>query len=61
MTRTTTLTSTRFARISRALRVGAAHFDGPGGSQTPDTVADAIRHAMLSPLRDAVMNATGAR
>jgi len=24
-------------------------------------VADAIRHAMLSPLRDAVMNATGAR
>lgn len=29
---------------------GAAHFDGPGGSQTPDTVADAIRSAMLSPL-----------
>jgi cysteine desulfurase family protein (TIGR01976 family) len=32
------------------LRDGAAHFDGPGGSQTPDTVADAIRSAMLSPL-----------
>jgi selenocysteine lyase/cysteine desulfurase len=25
-------------------------FDGTGGSQTPDTVAEAIRHAMLSPL-----------
>ncbi len=33
-----------------ALRDGAAHFDGPGGSQTPDVVADAIRSAMLSPL-----------
>jgi cysteine desulfurase family protein (TIGR01976 family) len=33
-----------------ALADGAAHFDGPGGSQTPDVVADAIRSAMLSPL-----------
>ncbi len=33
-----------------ALKDGAAHFDGPGGSQTPDAVADAIRHALLSPL-----------
>jgi cysteine desulfurase family protein (TIGR01976 family) len=33
-----------------ALRDGAAHFDGPGGSQTPDSVADAIRSAMLRPL-----------
>ncbi|MDQ2737373.1 MAG: cysteine desulfurase-like protein [Actinomycetota bacterium] len=29
---------------------GAAHFDGPGGSQTPDVVADAIRAALVSPL-----------
>ena len=29
-----------------ALAAGAAHFDGPGGSQTPDVVADAVaRHA----------------
>lgn len=33
-----------------ALQDGAAHFDGPGGSQTPDTVADAIRSALLRPL-----------
>ena len=26
-----------------ALKAGAAHFDGPGGSQTPDVVADAVR------------------
>ena len=29
---------------------GAAHFDGPGGTQVPDVVADAVRAAMLSPL-----------
>lgn len=33
-----------------ALRDGAAHFDGPGGSQTPDLVAEAIRTALLNPL-----------
>lgn len=33
-----------------ALHDGAAHFDGPGGTQTPDVVADAIRHTMLRPL-----------
>ncbi|WP_264069568.1 cysteine desulfurase-like protein [Mycolicibacterium komossense] len=33
-----------------ALAGGAAHFDGPGGSQTPDTVADVIRSTLLSPL-----------
>lgn len=33
-----------------ALRGGAAHFDGPGGSQTPDVVADAIRNTLLGPL-----------
>ena len=31
-----------------ALAAGAAHFDGPGGSQTPDVVADAIRTTLLS-------------
>lgn len=33
-----------------ALLSGAAFFDGPGGSQTPTPVADAIRDAMLRPL-----------
>jgi cysteine desulfurase family protein (TIGR01976 family) len=33
-----------------ALDDGAAFFDGPGGSQTPTAVADAIRSAMLRPL-----------
>ncbi|HEX8869609.1 MAG TPA: cysteine desulfurase-like protein, partial [Lentzea sp.] len=31
-----------------ALREGAAHFDGPGGSQTPDVVGDAVREALTS-------------
>jgi cysteine desulfurase family protein (TIGR01976 family) len=31
-----------------ALREGAAHFDGPGGSQTPDVVAQAIADTMTS-------------
>ena len=29
---------------------GAAHFDGPGGTQVPDVVADAVRTALLAPL-----------
>jgi cysteine desulfurase family protein (TIGR01976 family) len=33
-----------------ALGDGTAFFDGPGGSQTPTAVADAIRDAMLRPL-----------
>jgi cysteine desulfurase family protein (TIGR01976 family) len=37
------------ARFS-ALQGGAAHFDGPGGTQTPDVVADAIGRALTSPL-----------
>ncbi|MDQ4117523.1 MAG: cysteine desulfurase-like protein, partial [Actinomycetota bacterium] len=32
-----------------ALRSGIAHFDGPGGSQVPDTVAGAVASAMTSP------------
>lgn len=35
-----------------ALDEGAAHFDGPGGSQTPDVVADAV----AATLRSAVAN-----
>jgi cysteine desulfurase family protein (TIGR01976 family) len=31
-----------------ALREGAAHFDGPGGSQVPDVVADAVRETLVS-------------
>jgi cysteine desulfurase family protein (TIGR01976 family) len=31
-----------------ALQAGAAHFDGPGGSQTPEVVADAVRTTLLS-------------
>ncbi|GAA0948107.1 cysteine desulfurase-like protein [Pseudonocardia zijingensis] len=33
-----------------ALEAGYAHFDGPGGSQVPAPVADAVRHALVSPL-----------
>jgi len=33
-----------------ALAAGAAHFDGPGGSQTPLPVARAISDALLSPI-----------
>ena len=33
-----------------ALRAGYAHFDGPGGSQTPDAVAAAVAAALTAPL-----------
>jgi cysteine desulfurase family protein (TIGR01976 family) len=33
-----------------ALKAGYAHFDGPGGSQTPDVVADAVARTLVSPL-----------
>ncbi|MCW0211724.1 MAG: cysteine desulfurase-like protein [Pseudonocardia sp.] len=33
-----------------ALAAGAAHFDGPGGSQVPDAVAEAVAQALLSPM-----------
>ncbi|GAA1577213.1 cysteine desulfurase-like protein [Kribbella sancticallisti] len=33
-----------------ALGEGAAHFDGPGGSQTPQVVADAVARTMVSAL-----------
>ncbi len=31
-----------------ALKAGTAHFDGAGGSQTPDVVADAVRATLVS-------------
>jgi cysteine desulfurase family protein (TIGR01976 family) len=33
-----------------ALDAGFAHFDGPGGSQVPDAVADAVATTLVSPL-----------
>jgi cysteine desulfurase family protein (TIGR01976 family) len=33
-----------------ALAAGAAHFDGPGGSQTPDVVARAVHDTLVSPI-----------
>jgi cysteine desulfurase family protein (TIGR01976 family) len=33
-----------------ALSAGAAHFDGPGGSQTPDVVAQAVAATLVAPI-----------
>src|SRR4051812_15853999 len=33
-----------------ALQAGVAHFDGPGGSQTPDVVAQAVATTLTSPI-----------
>ena len=33
-----------------SLDTGAAHFDGPGGSQTPEPVARAVHDALVSPI-----------
>ena len=33
-----------------ALKAGAAHFDGPGGSQVPDVVAEAVAGTLTSPI-----------
>jgi cysteine desulfurase family protein (TIGR01976 family) len=33
-----------------ALRSGVAHFDGPGGSQTPDVVAQAVADTLTAPI-----------
>ena len=33
-----------------SLAGGTAYFDGPGGTQTPDVVGDAIRHTLTQPL-----------
>ena len=44
-----------------ALGDGTAYFDGPGGSQTPTVVADAIRDAILRPLSNRGNTTTAAR
>ncbi|WP_405810324.1 cysteine desulfurase-like protein [Streptomyces sp. NBC_00210] len=33
-----------------ALKAGSAHFDGPGGSQTPQSVIEAVTDALANPL-----------
>ena len=33
-----------------ALKAGAAHFDGPGGSQVPDVVGEAVASTLTSPI-----------
>lgn len=44
-----------------ALAGGTAFFDGPGGSQTPVAVADAIRDALLNPLSNRGTGTAAAR
>ncbi len=44
-----------------ALDGGTAYFDGPGGSQTPTVVADAIRDAMVRPLSNRGKNTAAER
>jgi cysteine desulfurase family protein (TIGR01976 family) len=44
-----------------ALRAGAAHFDGPGGTQTPQPVIDAIANALSSPLSNRAALTLGER
>ena len=39
-----------FPALDPARGGGAAHFDAPGGSQTPDVVADAIAATLTSPM-----------
>src|SRR4051812_13417733 len=41
-----------------ALRAGAAHFDGAGGSQVPDAVAEAVAGALTSPMANRGRGAT---
>src|SRR5690606_886720 len=40
---------------------GSAHFDGPGGTQTPRPVAEAIANALLAPLSNRGIVTTGER
>jgi cysteine desulfurase family protein (TIGR01976 family) len=39
-----------FPQLKDGPATGAAHFDGPGGSQTPDVVAQAVYDVLVSPL-----------
>ncbi|MFC5379363.1 cysteine desulfurase-like protein [Aquipuribacter nitratireducens] len=40
---------------------GTAYFDGPGGTQTPDVVADAVHDALLAPLSNRGTHTVAAR
>jgi selenocysteine lyase/cysteine desulfurase len=44
-----------------ALARGAAHFDGPGGSQTPDVVAQAMYDTLTGPLANRGSNTAAER
>ncbi len=39
-----------FPQLGEGEGLGAAHFDGPGGTQTPDVVARAVHDTLLAPL-----------
>ncbi len=39
-----------FPQLKEGPATGAAHFDGPGGSQTPDVVAQAMYDVLVAPL-----------
>ena len=39
-----------FPQLGEGSGLGAAHFDGPGGSQTPDVVARAVHDTLVAPL-----------
>lgn len=46
----TTYDIAAFRALFPALRHGTAHFDGPGGTQTPEPVARAVADALTGPL-----------
>lgn len=50
MPETPTLDVAALRATFSSLQHGIAHFDAPGGTQTPDAVADAIRDALVHPL-----------
>jgi cysteine desulfurase family protein (TIGR01976 family) len=39
-----------FPQLGQGEGLGAAHFDGPGGTQTPDVVARAVHDTLVGPL-----------
>ena len=44
-----------------SLREGAAHFDGPGGSQVPDLVGDVVRATLIGAISNRGSTTTSAR